>query len=125
MPDPVDAFGFAWFLALFFGMPLLGYVAMVIDYRAYLRSLRRALVLVKSYRLETPLWALRERPACLEELDIDIDCTYEEVMAAYRHRAKQVHPDHGGDRQQFDRLQQCLHEALVLMKNRDSGSTSR
>jgi hypothetical protein len=118
--DPIDAVGVVWFLTLFFGVPLLGWVAMYADYRAYLRGLRRALVVVRQYTLESPLWALRDRPACLQELGLDPDCTREEVMAAYRRRVKHVHPDYGGDRRQFELLQQRLHEALRLVDDRDT-----
>lgn len=119
MYDAIDALGAVWFVSLFFGLPLLGWLAMVLDYRAYLRSLRRALVLVNAYRLATPLWALRDRPVCLQELDLDGDCTRDEVWAAYRRKVKHVHPDHGGDRQRFEQLQQRLHEALRLVESRE------
>lgn len=120
MYDVFDAVGLLWFVGLFFGLPALGWLAMVVDYRAYLRSLKRALVLIQQYRLEVPLWALRDRPACLQELGLAPDCTREEVMAAYRRQVKHVHPDHGGDRRKFDLLQQRLHEALRLVENRDA-----
>jgi hypothetical protein len=41
-------------------------------------------------------------------------------MAAYRRQVKRVHPDYGGDRRQFELLQQRLHEALRLVDERDS-----
>ena len=118
--DPIDAVGVAWFVTLFFGVPMLGWLAMVADYRAYLRGLRRALVAVRYYSLEAPLWALRDRPTCLQELRLEPDCSREEVMAAYRKRVKRVHPDYGGDRRQFELLQQRLQEALRLVDERDS-----
>ena len=114
--DAIDAFGYAWFGAIFFGLPLLGWMAMVVDYRAYVRSLRRALVLVRTYRLETPLWALLDRPQCLQDLELNRGCTRDEVMAAYRRLVKEAHPDLGGDRRRFDRLQQSLQEALKLVE---------
>lgn len=120
MFDPIDAVGVAWFVTLFFGVPLLGWLAMFADYRAYLRGLRRALVVVRRYTLQTPLWALRDRPQCLQELELSPECTREEVMAAYRRRVKRVHPDYGGDRRQFELLQQRLHEALRLVEERDA-----
>jgi len=121
MDHPLDAVGYAWFFALFFGLPLLGWLAAVADYRAYLRSLRRAMVIVRRYALDKPLWALRDRPECLEELGLDRGCTREEVMAAYRRRVKRVHPDHGGDRHRFDRLQQHFREAIRLVEGDEGG----
>lgn len=114
--DTIDALATLWVAALLLGVPLLGWAAMVVDYRAYLRSLRRALVAVRRYSLEAPLWALRDRPQCLQELGLAPGCTREEVMAAYRRRVKEVHPDHGGDRRRFDQLQRHLKEALRLIE---------
>lgn len=116
MDTAIDSVGMAWFLGLFVGLPVLGWLAMVVDYRAYLRSLRRALVLISHYRLESPLWALRQRPECLQAFDLDPGCTREAVMAAYRQRVKEVHPDYGGDRRQFEALQQHLRNALKLVE---------
>ncbi len=117
----IDSLGVAWFLAVFFGLPILGWLAMVIDYRAYLRSLRRALVVVRKYSLEAPLWALLDRPSCLRSFDLEPGCTREEIMVAYRRRVKQVHPDHGGDRRSFDLLQQDLRDALRLVDAEAAG----
>lgn len=112
----IDSLGVIWFIAVCFGLPLLGWLAMVVDYRAYLRSFRRALVVIRTYRLESPLWALRDRPNCLRAFDLDRGCTRDEVMAAYRQRVKKVHPDHGGDRRRFDELQRDLRDALQLVE---------
>lgn len=114
--DSIDALGFALFVAVFLGGPLLGWLAMVADYRAYLRSLRRALVVARQYWTESPLWAIRQRPECLQELDLQPGCSREEVMAAYRRKVKTAHPDQGGDRRRFDRLQRMLAEALALVE---------
>ena len=99
---------------LIIGAPLLGWVLMVLDYRAYLRSLRRALTLIGQYAVGTPAWSLQDRPECLQELGLTAPCTREEVLAAYRQRVKTVHPDHGGDRRRFEILQRRLEEALLL-----------
>lgn len=115
-----DGLGLVWFVAIAFGLPLLGWLAAVLDYRAYLRSLRGALVVVRRYALDAPLWALRDRPACLEALGLAPGCTRDEVMAAYRQRVKKVHPDHGGDRRRFDQLQQRFREAIKLVEASES-----
>ncbi len=121
MPDPIDSFAMLVFLVLAIGMPLLGWFFMVADYRAHLRSFRRAIAVVKSYYRTTPTWIhqaewIGERPECLQSLDLTMPCNREEVLAAYRQKVKEVHPDRGGDRRQFDRLQKHLEEALALVE---------
>ena len=122
--DSIDAIAAAWVAVILLGVPLLGWVAMVVDYRTYLRSLRRALVAVRRYSLESPLWALRDRPQCLQELGLTPGCTRDEVMAAYRRRVKEVHPDYGGDRRRFDELQRRWREALALVEANEGGAPS-
>jgi len=40
-------------------------------------------------------------------LGLDTSATTEEVQAAYRDRIKDVHPDHGGDRESFERVREA------------------
>lgn len=117
-PDAVDAGALALFAAIAIGLPGLGYAFMALDIRRYLRSLRRALVVVTAAatRRSTPYWAMRDRPPCLEALDLTLPCTEEQVMAAYRRRVKELHPDHGGDLQKFLRLQKHFEQALHLVR---------
>jgi hypothetical protein len=91
---------------------------MAIDIRRYLRSLRRALVVVAqaATRRRTPNWALRDQPPCLEALDLTLPCTEEQVLAAYRRRVKELHPDHGGDLRDFLRLQKHFEQALYIVR---------
>ena len=114
MPDPVDAFSWFAFLMLALGLPLLGWALMALDYRTYLLSLRRAMVVVQGYVLETPDWVRRDRPDCLVALGLQSPCTREEVLAAYRSRVKRLHPDRGGQRREFERLQRRFEEAMRL-----------
>lgn len=121
VPDLIDSFAMLAFLMLAIGMPLLGWFFMVVDYRAYLKSLRRAIAVVKSYYHARPSWIHQEewigkRPECLESLELSMPCTHAEVLAAYRRKVKEVHPDRGGDRRQFDRLQKHLEEAIALVE---------
>lgn len=109
---------------MIFGVPLLGYVFMVLDFRRYLRSLRRAMVLVVQGVSATPYWALRSRPDCLTALGLELPCTEEEVLVAYRGLAKEAHPDRGGDLEQFLRLQRYFEQALKLVRN-ESQSVDR
>jgi len=121
-PDGVDTAITLGYLAMIIGLPLLGYVFMVLDFRRYLRSFRRAMVFVTQGMMSrTPSWATQDRPPCLVALDLASSCTKEEVLAAYRERVKSLHPDRGGDLNEFLRLQQHFEQALNLVRD-PSGS---
>src|SRR3990170_849322 len=92
-PDGIDTAAIAWYVTLAFGVPVLGYVCMVLDFRAYLRSLRRAIMVVTGYRTELPEWVRRNTPRCILALGLVMPCTTEEVLAAYRRKVKLLHPD--------------------------------
>lgn len=119
-PDGVDALALLGFGGLAFGLPAAGYCLMAIDIRAYLRSLRRALTVVTAaVTQEMPAWAVRrDRPPCLAALDLTLPCTEGEVLQAYRERVKSLHPDRGGNLQQFLRLQKHFEQALHLVRSR-------
>ena len=124
-PDRVDSALTLTYLAVILGVPLLGYVVMYIDFRRWLRSLRRALVFVAhSVQSNMPYWAISERPGCLAAFDLRLPCTEEEVMAAYRERVKEFHPDRGGDLQKFLRLQKQFEQALHLVRCQGSATVS-
>lgn len=55
----------------------------------------------------------RKRPF-LERLGLSLPVTPEDVKQAYREKAKQSHPDRGGDSNQFHSLQQAFDEALAF-----------
>ena len=42
-----------------------------------------------------------------EELGLDYGATPAEVKSAYRQRVKEVHPDHGGDEDEFKRVREA------------------
>jgi hypothetical protein len=115
-PDGLDAAAILWYLAVAFGVPILGYVFMLLDYRAYLRSLRRVIMVVSGYRNELPEWVRRSTPQCILALGLVMPCTADEVLAAYRRRVKQLHPDRGGDRREFLRLQAHFEQAMALVE---------
>ncbi|TWU25737.1 hypothetical protein Pla144_29490 [Bythopirellula polymerisocia] len=121
-PDDIDLLITASYLIVILGIPLLGYVVMFLDFRRYLRSLRRALVIATNVMTAPaiPYWALLERPACLRALDLKMPCTEAEVLAAYREKAKTLHPDRGGDLQKFLRLQKNFDKALSLVRGDDT-----
>ncbi len=115
-PDGFDRALTSLYLALIIGLPVAGYVFMYLDYRAYLRSLRRALVIVANAVPVSPYWALRARPECLKVLGLTLPCTEDDVMLAYREKAKQMHPDRGGELDDFLRLQRYFEQALQLVR---------
>jgi DnaJ-class molecular chaperone len=119
MPDPIDTLATLWVVLIALGAPLLGWVLMGLDYRAYLRSLRRALVAITGVQSGVPFWARPAVPECYHELGVEPTATRDEVLAAYRRRAKEVHPDLGGDRRSFDRLQAAFREAIERIDNPD------
>ena len=114
-PDGLDATLTTVYIALAFGLPILGYVCMALDIRAYLRSLRRALVLISHYRPDLPAWVRRDTPRCIQALGLQLPCTADDVLAAYREKVKSVHPDRGGNRRDFLKLQQHFEQAMGLV----------
>ena len=118
-PDGIDATAIGLFLLGAFALPLAGYWLMAIDVRRYLRSFRRALVAVARLAApSTPYWAALDRPPCLHALDLKWPITEAQVLAAYRQRVKDLHPDRGGDLQQFLRLQRYFEQAMHLARSR-------
>jgi hypothetical protein len=113
-PDGIDWIVTAAYFALIVGIAIAGYVGMALDIRAYLRSLRRALVVIGHYRMELPDWIRKDRPRCIQALGLTLPCTTEEVLAAYRMKVKCVHPDRGGDNREFLRLQEHFEQAMAL-----------
>ena len=114
-PDSIDWPVTLGYLALVIGIPALGYVFMVLDYRAYVRSLRRALMVVAGYRTELPEWIRKHTPQCILALGLTLPCSEEDILAAYRRKVKQLHPDRGGDRRQFLRLQAHFEQAMAFV----------
>jgi hypothetical protein len=114
-PDGIDATVTACYLAVAIGVPVLGYVCIALDIRAYLRSLRRALVVVAGYRLELPEWVRKDTPRCILALGLTLPCTAEDILAAYRRKVKQLHPDRGGERSEFLRLQAHFEQAMAFI----------
>jgi hypothetical protein len=114
-PDGVDWIVTVGYLVLIFGLAAAGYACMVLDIRAYLRSLRRALVVITHYRLELPDWVRRDTPRCIQALGLTLPCTTEQVLEAYRERVKVLHPDRGGNRREFMLLQRHFEQAMALL----------
>jgi hypothetical protein len=115
--DGVDLFAGVGYIAFILGVLVAGYACMVLDIRAYLRSLRRALVLVSHYRMELPAWVRRDSPRCITALGLKLPCTADDVLAAYRQKVKLLHPDRGGNRRDFLQLQQHFEQAMAVVAN--------
>jgi hypothetical protein len=117
-PDGIDWAVTASYLALAFGSAALGYVCLALDIRAYLRSLRRALVVISNYRVELPEWVRRDTPRCVLALGLTLPCTEADILSAYRRKVKRLHPDRGGDRREFLRLQTHFEQAMALVNGK-------
>lgn len=114
--DPYNAAAALIFGTLFFVVPALGYVFLVLDVRAYLRSLRRSLVRVYEFVQREPDWYRPAVPTCLHVFDLGLPCTEEQLKRAYFERVKTLHPDRGGDKRKFMRLQARFEEALAYVR---------
>ena len=116
-PDLVDLSA----IAIFFGGVLIGilfaYSLMVLDYRAYLRALRGVIMRATYHFPEVPRWTRYETPNCLNELGLRLPCTTADVKQAYRQRAEKLHPDRGGDRRKFMRLQSHFEQSLKFISD--------
>lgn len=114
-PNSLDLVATAVFLTVVIVVPVMGYVFMVKDVRAYWRSLRRGLALVRQSFTGIPAWAHQETPRAVAALGLRMPCTEEDLKSAYRQRVKLLHPDHGGDQRRFMLLQQQFEEALAIV----------
>ena len=113
--DPFDTAIIVLFLAVIILVPLAGYVFMVLDFRAYLRSLRRVVIVATQTFTGLPGWAKVYTPRCISAMGLTMPCTEEELKHAYRQKVKELHPDHGGDERRFMILQAQFEEALKLV----------
>jgi hypothetical protein len=56
------------------------------------------------------------RPECFKILDVDSTATEKEIKSAYRGLARIVHPDTGGNPEEFKRVRKAYDEALVIVR---------
>ncbi len=115
-PDAIDYSAMLGYIILLVLVPLLGYVCMVIDVRAYLRAMRGVLVRVVYDFPRLPNWARYHTPGCLAALGLMLPCTPEDVKQAYRRLAEQHHPDRGGDPREFLRLREQCERSLQFLR---------
>jgi hypothetical protein len=120
-PDRFDLAVIVGFVVLIVGIPLAGYVLLAVDVRAHYRRLRGALVLVSNYVVQMPAWVggearrRQQTPPCLAAFGLDLPCSEAQLLDAYRQLVKTRHPDLGGDRNEFLKLQQNFEQARTLV----------
>ncbi len=66
-----------------------------------------------------PAWARHETPGCLKALGLSLPCTERQVKNAYLQLAEQLHPDRGGDRREFLRLQRQFEQSLQFLRQHE------
>lgn len=120
-PDAFDVAICCVVLGLLFAVVFSGHVLLVLDVRAWVRSLRRALVVLVDHLPHFPRWARGQTPRCISALGVQMPCSKEQLLTAYRQKVKQFHPDRGGDRKRFMRLQADFEEALEFL-SRQAGA---
>lgn len=67
----------------------------------------------------------RRPPLCLEALGLDRLATADDVVAAYRHLALDLHPDRGGDPDEFKRLHRNFEQAMAYAEARSDSKPSK
>ena len=124
-PDSLDSVATAAFLLVAIALPLLGYVLAYVDFRRYLRSLRRAISTMVYRDMGTPESAQPKVPRCVAVFGLDWPTSEAELTQAYRRKIKKLHPDRGGDERRFLMLQRHFEEALVLVRKQDVATGRR
>lgn len=117
-PNTMETTAIVWLALLIGGLTVFGYVFMVLDYRAYLRSLKRVMVAVVNYNPGLPEWMRQETPRCLKVFGLRHPCSEEDLLRAYRERVKKLHPDRGGDQRRFMLLQGHFEQAQRILRER-------
>ena len=113
-PDFIDLIAIALIAGTILAVIVTGHTLMVLDFRRYLRALRRGLIVVANYLPHIPAWAREQTPKCLVTLGLRLPCTEDDVMRSYRKCVKRLHPDRGGDQRRFLLLQTDFEQALYI-----------
>ena len=116
-PDTLDLAATCVILVGVVSLTVSGHVFLILDVRAWMRSLRRALIVVKDHLGDFPRWTRLQTPRCLAALGLKLPCDEQRLMAQYREKVKLLHPDRGGDRKRFMRLQADFEEALEFLRS--------
>src|SRR5580698_5225985 len=88
---PLDAAVLVAFISVAIALPVLGYVFAYVDFRRYLRSLRRAISTIVYRDMGTPDWARPKIPRCIAVFGLDWPCSEEELTHCYRRKIKTLH----------------------------------
>jgi uncharacterized membrane protein len=123
-PDFVDLSVLALIGGAVISVVIAGYAWMFIDFRRYLRSLRRTLIVVANYLPHIPAWARQETPRCLVAMGLRMPCTEADVLRSYRKKVKRLHPDRGGDQRRFLVLQADFEQALAYVREQVRGGVA-
>jgi hypothetical protein len=115
-PDTLDLATTCFLVLGIAALTVSGHVFLVLDVRSWWRSLRRALIVVTDHLPHFPRWSRVQTPRCLAALGLRLPCNESELMRTYRKKVKQLHPDLGGDRKRFMRLQADFEEALDFLR---------
>ena len=115
-PDALDLATTSLILVACFALTVSGHVFLALDVRSWLRSFRRALIIVTDHLPYFPRWSRVHTPRCLAALGLRLPCDEAQLMRTYRKKVKQLHPDRGGDRKRFLRLQADFEEALEFVR---------
>lgn len=122
-PDRFDMVIIVGYLATIVGLPLAGYLLFIVDVRAHYRRLKGALIAISQYTASVPAWVAKEywaraqTPPCIAAFDLELPCTEQELLEAYRVKVKRMHPDLGGDPDEFLALQQHFEQAQTLVQS--------
>ncbi len=111
-PDAIDLTIAAFVGIIVIGLPVAGYVFMCVDYMAWLRALRGALVLVVEVIPGVPNWAHKKTPRCLRLLGLEMPCSESDVKRAYHQLAELHHPARGGCPRRFSQLRETYQTAI-------------
>jgi hypothetical protein len=123
-PDLVDLSVLALIGGAVISVVIAGYAWMFIDFRRYLRSLRRTLIVMANYLPHIPAWARQETPRCLVAMGLRMPCTEADVLRSYRKKVKRLHPDRGGDQRRFLVLQADFEQALAYVREQVRGGVA-
>jgi hypothetical protein len=115
-PDAFDLIVLISVGAAIVGILVAGHTLMLLDFRRYLRSLRRTIIVVANYLPHIPAWARQDTPRCLVALGLRMPCTEADVLRSYRKKVKRLHPDRGGEQRRFLVLQADFEQALAYLR---------
>lgn len=122
-PDTFDwvvTIGFVVFVSLAI---IAGIFFSLVDLQACYRAWRKVLIVMRDYLPSIPRWAKHRTPHCLLVFNLKLPCTQTQLLQAYRQLVKTMHPDVGGDLQQFMKLQSEFEQAKLFLHELEQEQT--